>query len=87
MAVNEMIPDLERVLADGPQLLKPGGRLAVLTYHSGESLRVRRAFKSLARLGGHQLLTPRPLTPSAAECRTNAGARSAQLRVLARLAS
>ena len=88
IAANGMMTALETALRDAPRLLKPNGRLAILTYHSGEDGRVKRAFRDLARTEKgeaptFELITRRPMGPSEAECLENPGARSARLRVLA----
>ncbi|HAZ63159.1 MAG TPA: 16S rRNA (cytosine(1402)-N(4))-methyltransferase [Armatimonadetes bacterium] len=88
IAVNRLYEALDTALAELPALLAPGGRLAILTYHSGEDGRVKRAFRALSRAAddgtpaGFSLLTRRPLAPSPDECAANPGARSARLRVL-----
>lgn len=100
VAVNEELAELERFLADGWALLRPGGRLAVLAYHSLEDRLVKQAFRrwaaaclcppGLARCvcgwtPTVRILTPRPLRPQAAEIAQNPRARSARLRVVERL--
>jgi len=100
IAVNEELEGLDRFLADGWALLRPGGRLAVLAYHSLEDRRVKDAFRTwaadcvcppgLARCACGwsakvRLLTRRPLRPSPAEVARNPRARSARLRVVERL--
>jgi 16S rRNA (cytosine1402-N4)-methyltransferase len=82
--VNHLLDDLERVLAEAPECLKPGGRWGVLTYHSGEAARTKFAFRDLVRGGGWERVTARAQKPSEAECRSNPGARSAQWRVIAK---
>jgi 16S rRNA (cytosine1402-N4)-methyltransferase len=67
--------------------LRPGGRLAVISFHSGEDGAVKRYFKDAARDGVLRLITKRPLRPGAAETRRNARARSARLRVAERMES
>jgi 16S rRNA (cytosine1402-N4)-methyltransferase len=100
IAVNEELDALERVLADGWRLLRPGGRMAILAYHSLEDRRVKTAFRRWAAsclcpphvprcVCGWQakvrLLTPRPLRPTTGEIARNPRARSARLRVVERL--
>jgi 16S rRNA (cytosine1402-N4)-methyltransferase len=100
IAVNDELGALDRFLADGWRVLRPGGRLAVLAYHSLEDRRVKAAFRRWAAscicppgtprcvCGWHptvRLLTRRPLRPSTEEIRRNPRARSARLRVVERL--
>ena len=100
IAVNEELAQLDRFLADGWQLLRPGGRLAVLAYHSLEDRRVKEAFRRWAASclcppamprctcgwrAKVRLLTRRPLRPSPEEITRNPRARSARLRVVERL--
>ena len=60
--------------------LSPGGRLAVITFHSGEDGVVKRFLSERAREGTWQLVNKKPLGPGANERRTNPRARSARLR-------
>ena len=102
VAVNDELGELERFLVDGWALLRPGGRMAVLAYHSLEDRLVKQAFRrwaaaclcppGLARCACGwsarvRILTPRPLRPEAAELARNPRARSARLRVVERLGS
>jgi 16S rRNA (cytosine1402-N4)-methyltransferase len=84
MAVNDEPGALQRALEAGPRLLAPGGRLGVISFHSGEDRIVKRTFRTL---GGAEFgaLEPSPLTPGDDEVRANPRARSAKLRVLERL--
>ncbi|MFH0792913.1 MAG: 16S rRNA (cytosine(1402)-N(4))-methyltransferase RsmH [bacterium] len=98
--VNDELGRLERGLEQAIAALAPGGRLAVITYHSGEHRRVRHAFREASRackcpprqpictcggLQSYELLTRKALTPSPREIADNPRSRSAQLRVLRRL--
>jgi len=100
IAVNDELGGLDRFLADGYALLRPGGRLAVLSYHSLEDRRVKAAFRRWAAdclcppglvlcacgwTAKVHLLTRRPIRPGAAEVARNPRARSARLRVVERL--
>ena len=67
------------------QILKPGGRAAVLTFHSLEDRLVKNAFKALCAQGGWQLVNKHTLVPSREEVRQNRRARSAKLRVIERI--
>lgn len=80
MAVNEEIEELDALLAVAPGLIKPGGRWAVITFHSGEDARCKRALQSLAKAGKAVLLNKHVITPGEGELRENAASRSAKLR-------
>ena len=84
MAVNDEPGALRRALEAGPRLLAHGGRLGVISFHSGEDRMVKQTFRTLERAGYAQL-EPAPLTPGDDEVRANPRARSAKLRVLERL--
>ena len=81
IAVNEELSSLESALKRIPDCLKPGGRLAVISFHSLEDRRVKEAFRDDPRL---QALTRKPLVPTDAEIARNPRARSAKLRIAAR---
>lgn len=84
MAVNEELEALGEALPAAAGLLAPGGRLGVISFHSGEDRIVKRTFRALAA-GPYAELEPAPLTPSREERRANPRCRSAKLRVLARI--
>jgi len=85
--LNRELDHLERFLRDLPQVLKPGGRCAVISYHSLEDRRVKEAFREGAREGLYELLTRKPLRPSAQEAERNPRSRSARLRAVRRTAA
>jgi len=84
IAVNHELKDLDASLRRLSGLLRPGGRLVVISFHSLEDRVVKHTFRALAagEDGGFAVLTKRPLTPSARECDENPRARSAKLRVI-----
>ena len=84
MAVNEEPEALREALRAAPALLERGGRLGVISFHSGEDRAVKRAFRALATAGFVELV-PSPVTASDPEVNGNPRARSAKLRVLERL--
>jgi 16S rRNA (cytosine1402-N4)-methyltransferase len=84
IAVNRELDHLNTALAEIPDLLTPGGRFAVISFHSLEDRPVKQAFRADQRL---QVLTKKPVTASAEEIRTNPRARSAKLRVAERCPS
>jgi 16S rRNA (cytosine1402-N4)-methyltransferase len=67
--------------------LNPGGRMAVLSYHSGEDRAVKRAFRALADTDDFILLNKKPAVPGEQEQRDNPKSRSAKLRLIERKAS
>jgi 16S rRNA (cytosine1402-N4)-methyltransferase len=81
IAVNSELKSLEIALRRLPDCLTPGGRLAIISFHSLEDRRVKEAFRGDERL---EVLTRRPITPSDEEVQTNPRARSAKLRVALR---
>ncbi len=84
MAVNEEVEALAEALPRAAGLLAPGGRLGVISFHSGEDRIVKRAFRALAA-GPYAALEPAPITPCREEMLTNPRCRSAKLRVLERI--
>lgn len=81
IAVNDELGHLEALLEMLPDVLKPGGRAAVISFHSLEDRRVKHAFRDDPRLN---VLTRKPVTASAGELAANPRARSAKLRVAER---
>jgi 16S rRNA (cytosine1402-N4)-methyltransferase len=84
MAVNDEPGALRNALAQAPALLADGGRLGVISFHSGEDRIVKQTFRALGPAGFAEL-EPSPRQPSDDEVRANPRARSAKLRVLERL--
>jgi 16S rRNA (cytosine1402-N4)-methyltransferase len=102
IAVNEELEALQGGLAAALDLLRPGGRLVVLSYHSLEDRIVKRFFQAerrgctcppelpvcvCGRLPRLRLVTPKGIVPAAAEIAANPRARSARLRAAERLAA
>jgi 16S rRNA (cytosine1402-N4)-methyltransferase len=83
--VNRELDDLRKLLEAAPQLLKPGGRLVVISFHSLEDRIVKDAMREGAKQGLYRLLTKKPVTPSESEIDRNPRARSAKLRVAERV--
>lgn len=78
--VNDEFGVLDKFLEKLPYVLAPGGRVAILSFHSGEDRRVKKSFKELFRAGVYSEIAPDPIRPSAEESNTNPRARSAKLR-------
>jgi 16S rRNA (cytosine1402-N4)-methyltransferase len=85
MAVNEEAEALTEALPRAASLLERGGRLGVISFHSGEDRIVKRSFRSLEQGGGFAGLRPSPIQAGLDEVKENPRARSAKLRVLERL--
>jgi 16S rRNA (cytosine1402-N4)-methyltransferase len=94
--VNQELAHLERFLALLPELLLPGARLAIISFHSLEDRIVKHAFQAAAKgcvcpprfpicqcgqVPSLKILTSKPITATDAECQENPRARSAKLRV------
>lgn len=84
IAVNRERENLAALLETAPRLLRAGGRVAVISFHSGEDRRVKEDFRSHAASGFYRLLTKRPWMPGDEETRANPASRSAKLRVAER---
>jgi 16S rRNA (cytosine1402-N4)-methyltransferase len=100
IAVNRELEELDRFLDRGYELLEPGGRMVVISFHSLEDRRVKTAFRKWSQdclcpprtprcLCGWsrkaRLLTKKPIVPSATEMATNSRARSAKLRAVEKI--
>jgi 16S rRNA (cytosine1402-N4)-methyltransferase len=82
MAVNDEPGELDRLLEIGPELLKRGGRMLVISFMSTDDRKVKQKFRALAREGRATILTKHPLQPSEEETLENPASRSAKLRAL-----
>ena len=80
IAVNDEFGALDKFLEKLPFALATGGRVAILSFHSGEDRRVKKSFQRLFREGIYSEVAPDPIRPSIQECNTNPRARSAKLR-------
>lgn len=81
METNEELPALSEVLPAAARILKIGGRLVVVSFHSGEDRIVKRYLKDTL---GWKILTKRPIIPAENETEENPRARSAKLRAAAK---
>lgn len=84
IAVNDEFGALDSLLRALPSCVKPGGRAALLTFHSGEDRRVKKAFAALEESGAWHQPGDQPLRPSAEEQRANPRSTSARLRWIIR---
>ena len=78
--VNRELDDLRALLGAAPRMLKSGGRVVVISFHSLEDRMVKDAFREAASRGDFGLLTKKPVTSSKEESERNPRARSAKLR-------
>ncbi|MPM66584.1 Ribosomal RNA small subunit methyltransferase H [bioreactor metagenome] len=78
--VNNEYGVLHDFLEKLPQVLAPGGRVAILSFHSGEDRLVKKSFQHFYREGIYREIAPEPIRPSLEECNSNSRARSAKLR-------
>ena len=69
----------------GLEILKGGGRMVVISFHSLEDRIVKRFFKKMMEEGKVKLITKKPIVPSEQELKANPRSRSAKLRILSRL--
>lgn len=82
IAVNDELGALDGLLEDLPRLLNPGGRAAIISFHSLEDRRVKRAYQALRLNDDYTLLTRKPLTADDEETRDNPRSRSAKMRAV-----
>lgn len=80
IAVNDEFSALDSFLRELPRCLRSGGRVAILTFHSGEDRRVKKAFQAAARDGMFVSINDELQRPTAEEIRNNPRAASAKLR-------
>jgi 16S rRNA (cytosine1402-N4)-methyltransferase len=88
IAVNQELSVLETVIPQALELLAPGGRLVIMSFHSLEDRIVKLAFRAATLSGDRQFfqtLTPKPVEASDSEQRQNPRSRSVRLRAIARL--
>jgi len=79
--VNDELGEIRSLLGSAPSLLRPGGRLAVISFHSLEDRLVKDDFRDRSRKGEYEVLTKKPVTATEDEMERNPRARSAKLRV------
>lgn len=78
--VNSEFEVLEEFLKKLPDILSPGGRAAILTFHSGEDRLVKKSFKRLKKQGVYSEIADEVIRPTAEECNMNSRARSTKMR-------
>lgn len=80
IAVNDEFSALDTLLRQLPACLKPGGRVAILTFHSGEDRRVKKAFASGLREGRYAAISHEVIRPTAEERHANPRSAPAKMR-------
>jgi len=83
--VNRELDDLRELLEAAPQMVKQGGRIVIISFHSLEDRIVKDAFREGAKQGHYELLTKKPVTASEEELERNPRSRSAKLRAAQRV--
>jgi 16S rRNA (cytosine1402-N4)-methyltransferase len=78
--VNRELDDLRALLKAAPQLLKPGGRVVIISFHSLEDRIVKDAFREAVKQGQYRLLVKKPVTAGEEDIDRNPRSRSAKLR-------
>jgi 16S rRNA (cytosine1402-N4)-methyltransferase len=82
MVVNQEMEELDALLEHAPAMVRPGGRIVIISFHSLEDRKVKNSFRELARTGKAVLLTKKPVVPGEQELRDNPPSRSAKLRAI-----
>ena len=82
IAVNDELGQLERLLEWAPRRVRPGGRVAVISFHSLEDRPVKHVFRDWAKQERAEVLTAKPITASVVERAANPRSRSAKLRAV-----
>jgi len=80
IAANHEFENIEQGLEQGFEMLAPGGRMAVISFHSLEDRIVKNKLKELVASGSAKLVNEKPIVPNADEMAQNPRARSAKLR-------
>lgn len=85
MAVNDELGAIERGIRGVLDVMVPGGRIAVISFHSIEDRAVKQLFRGMKEEGKVQFITKKPIIPNATELKENPRARSAKLRVVEKI--
>src|SRR5665213_1914718 len=82
MVVNRETEELDALLESAPRMVRPGGRIVIISFHSLEDRKVKESFRELARTGRGTILTKKPLVPGEREVGENPPSRSANRRAV-----
>lgn len=85
IAVNSELENLEKLLESVPKVLKQGGLIAIISFHSLEDRIVKNNFKTNGQSGIYEVLTKKPIVPDREEIVYNPRARSSKLRISKKL--
>ena len=85
IAVNDELGALSAGIKESFEILKPGGRLAVISFHSLEDRIVKNMFRDLVKEDKGELVSKKPIGPSRKEAVANPRARSAKLRIIQKI--
>jgi 16S rRNA (cytosine1402-N4)-methyltransferase len=80
IVVNREMEELDALLERAPRMVRSGGRIVIISFHSLEDRKAKESFRELARAGVATILTKKPILPSEQEVRENPPSRSAKLR-------
>jgi 16S rRNA (cytosine1402-N4)-methyltransferase len=83
--VNNELENLKEIMGTGWKLLRKGGRMVIISFHSLEDRVVKETFRRLEKEGEMHVLTRKPVTPSEEEQKRNPRSRSAKLRCAERI--
>lgn len=82
IVVNREQEELDALLKAAPSMVKPGGRIVIISFMSLEDRKVKESFRELKRNGRAMILTRKPVVPGEQEVRMNPPSRSAKLRAV-----
>lgn len=85
IAVNDELGALTQGIDGAFEMLAPGGRLAIITFHSLEDRIVKNKFRDLQHADKAKLVTKKPIVPSEKEIKSNPRSRSAKLRIIEKI--
>lgn len=85
IAVNNELEIIKETILKSPLYLAPGGRIAIISFHSLEDRIVKQTFRELAERGVGNIITSKPIIPSGDELLENPRARSAKLRIFEKI--
>ncbi|MDE1177703.1 MAG: 16S rRNA (cytosine(1402)-N(4))-methyltransferase RsmH [Edaphobacter sp.] len=83
--VNDELGEIRTLLGSAPSLLKPGGRLVLISFHSLEDRLVKDAFREAGRSGVYEVLTKKPVVAGEEEESRNPRSRSAKMRAVEKI--